>query len=33
MRAIERHEPAEAHHAMQVHVDASRDKMVKLFSA
>ena len=33
LRAIERREPAEARHAMQVHVDASRDKMVKLFSA
>ena len=33
MRAIERREPAEARLAMQVHVDASRDKMVKLFSA
>ena len=33
LRAIERHEPAEARLAMQVHVDASRDKMIKLFSA
>ena len=33
LRAIERREPAEARQAMQVHVDASRDKMVKLFSA
>jgi GntR family transcriptional regulator, rspAB operon transcriptional repressor len=33
LRAMERHEPAEARHAMEVHVDASRDKMVKLFSA
>jgi DNA-binding GntR family transcriptional regulator len=33
LRAIERREPTEARHAMQVHVDASRDKMVKLFSA
>ncbi len=33
LRAIERREPAEARNAMQVHVDASRDKMVKLFSA
>ena len=33
LRAIERREPAEARHAMQAHVDASRDKMVKLFSA
>jgi DNA-binding GntR family transcriptional regulator len=33
LRAIERHEPGEARHAMAVHVDVSRDKMVKLFSA
>jgi DNA-binding GntR family transcriptional regulator len=33
LRAIERREPAEARLAMQMHVDASRDKMVKLFSA
>jgi DNA-binding FadR family transcriptional regulator len=33
LRAIERREPAEARLAMQIHVDASRDKMVKLFSA
>jgi DNA-binding GntR family transcriptional regulator len=33
LRAIERREPVEARIAMQVHVDASRDKMVKLFSA
>jgi len=33
LRAIEKREPAEARLAMQVHVDASRDKMVKLFSA
>jgi DNA-binding GntR family transcriptional regulator len=33
LRAIERREPAEARHAMQVHVDSSRDKMVKLFSS
>jgi DNA-binding GntR family transcriptional regulator len=33
LRAIEKHEPAEARLAMQVHVDASRDKMIKLFSA
>ncbi len=33
LRAIERREPAEARLAMQAHVDASRDKMVKLFSA
>ncbi len=33
LRAIERREPVEARLAMQVHVDASRDKMIKLFSA
>ena len=33
LRAIERREPAEARLTMQVHVDASRDKMVKLFSS
>jgi DNA-binding GntR family transcriptional regulator len=33
LRAIERREPLEARLAMQVHVDASRDKMIKLFSA
>ena len=32
IRAIENHEPAEARRAMQVHIDDSRDKMVKLFS-
>jgi GntR family transcriptional regulator, rspAB operon transcriptional repressor len=33
LRAIERREPVEARTAMQTHVDASRDKMIKLFSA
>jgi DNA-binding GntR family transcriptional regulator len=33
LRAIERREPVEARLAMQTHVDASRDKMIKLFSA
>ena len=33
LRAIEKREPAEARLAMQMHVDASRDKMVKLFSS
>jgi DNA-binding GntR family transcriptional regulator len=33
LRAIERREPVEARNAMQAHVDSSRDKMVKLFSA
>ena len=33
LRAIERREPGEARQAMQMHVDASRDKMIKLFSA
>ncbi|HTZ59393.1 MAG TPA: GntR family transcriptional regulator [Acidobacteriaceae bacterium] len=33
LRAIERREPVEARQAMQTHVDASRDKMIKLFSS
>lgn len=33
LRALEKREPVEARQAMQVHVDASRDKMIKLFSA
>ena len=33
LRALEKREPLEARQAMQVHVDASRDKMIKLFSA
>jgi DNA-binding GntR family transcriptional regulator len=32
IRAIETRQPAEAHQAMQVHIEDSRDKMVKLFS-
>lgn len=32
LRAIETRQPAEARQAMQVHIDDSRDKMVKLFS-
>jgi GntR family transcriptional regulator, rspAB operon transcriptional repressor len=30
--ALEAHQPAEASHAMEVHIDSSRDKMVELFS-
>jgi DNA-binding GntR family transcriptional regulator len=33
LRAIETRQPAEASQAMKVHIDESRDKMVKLFSA
>jgi GntR family transcriptional regulator, rspAB operon transcriptional repressor len=33
LRAIETRQPAKARQAMQVHVDDSRDKMIKLFSA
>jgi DNA-binding GntR family transcriptional regulator len=33
LRALEKREPLESRQAMQVHVDASRDKMIKLFSA
>jgi GntR family transcriptional regulator, rspAB operon transcriptional repressor len=33
LRAIEMHQPAEARYAMQVHIDDSRDKMIRLFSA
>jgi len=33
LRAMERREPVDARLAMQAHIDASRDKMVKLFSA
>jgi GntR family transcriptional regulator, rspAB operon transcriptional repressor len=33
LRAIESHEPAQARQAMQVHIDDSRDKMIKLFSS
>jgi GntR family transcriptional regulator, rspAB operon transcriptional repressor len=32
LRAIERHEAAAARQAMQLHIDHSRDKMVRLFS-
>jgi DNA-binding GntR family transcriptional regulator len=32
LRAIETRQPTEARRAMQVHIDDSRDKMVKLFS-
>jgi DNA-binding GntR family transcriptional regulator len=32
LRAIEAHQPSEAHQAMAVHIDLSRDKMVRLFS-
>jgi DNA-binding GntR family transcriptional regulator len=32
IRAIETRRPAEAHQAMQVHIEDSQDKMVKLFS-
>jgi GntR family transcriptional regulator, rspAB operon transcriptional repressor len=31
LRAIETHQPAEARRAMETHIDASRDKMIKLF--
>lgn len=33
LRAIETRQPAKARQTMQVHVDDSRDKMIKLFSA
>jgi DNA-binding GntR family transcriptional regulator len=33
VRAIEARKPLRARHAMEIHVDASRDKMVKLFSS
>ncbi len=33
LRAIEMHQPGEARHAMEVHIDDSRDKMIKLFGA
>jgi DNA-binding GntR family transcriptional regulator len=32
LRAIETHQPAKARQAMQIHIDDSRDKMVRLFS-
>jgi GntR family transcriptional regulator, rspAB operon transcriptional repressor len=33
LRSIEAHQPAEARRAMEIHIDESRDKMIKLFSA
>jgi DNA-binding GntR family transcriptional regulator len=33
LRAIASHQPAEARQAMQVHIDDSREKMIRLFSA
>jgi DNA-binding GntR family transcriptional regulator len=33
IRAIKAHQPAEARQAMVVHIDMSRDKMIKLFSS
>lgn len=33
LHAIETHQPAQARHAMEVHIDDSRDKMIKLFGA
>jgi DNA-binding GntR family transcriptional regulator len=33
LRAIEAHQPVEARHAMDAHIDVSRDKMLKLFSS
>jgi len=33
LRAIETHQPAQVRQAMKVHIDESRDKMVRLFSA
>jgi DNA-binding GntR family transcriptional regulator len=33
LRAIAMHQPAEARHAMEIHIDDSRDKMIKLFGA
>jgi GntR family transcriptional regulator, rspAB operon transcriptional repressor len=33
LRAIAAHEPAEARRAMEVHIEESRDKMIKLFAA
>ena len=33
LRAIETHQPAKARRAMEVHIDDSRDKMIKLFGA
>jgi DNA-binding GntR family transcriptional regulator len=33
LRAIAAHQPAEARRAMEVHIDDSRDKMIRLFAA
>jgi DNA-binding GntR family transcriptional regulator len=33
LRAIETHQPAKARRAMEIHIDDSRDKMIKLFGA
>jgi DNA-binding GntR family transcriptional regulator len=33
LRAIEAHQPADARRAMEVHIDDSRDKMIRLFGA
>jgi DNA-binding GntR family transcriptional regulator len=33
LRAIEAHQPVDARHAMEVHVDLSRERMLKLFSS
>jgi DNA-binding GntR family transcriptional regulator len=33
LRAIEAHQPAKARRAMEIHIDESRDKMIKLFGA
>jgi GntR family transcriptional regulator, rspAB operon transcriptional repressor len=31
LRALEMHQPSEASHAMEIHIDSSRDKMIELF--
>lgn len=33
LRSIEAHQPGKARRAMEIHIDESRDKMIKLFSA
>ncbi len=33
LRTIEAHQPAKARRAMEIHIDESRDKMIKLFGA
>ena len=33
LRAVEARQPAESRHAMSIHIDLSRDKMIKLFSS